>query len=202
MSNTTLVPAAVRRAIIIAGTLLATATSAEAQAGPGPGHRWEIGTPSGWLVPTGDHRTAVKRGGLNAVQASYILHPTVAVTATVGWARTRDLATVAEPKLDVFTYDLGAEFRTPRLPAGPLTVAAFAGLGGGARSYNHRSLDVDATHNVAAYASVGGEIGLGRVRLRLEARDYLADFKALMGEGAAVTRNDVALLAGLRLARR
>lgn len=202
MSHTTQVPAAARRALIIAGTLLATATSAEAQGVTGSGHRWEIGTPSGWLVPTGDHRTALKRGGLNAVQASFVAHPAVAVTATVGWARSRDLATADEPKLDVFTYDLGAEFRTPRLPAGRLTVGAFAGLGAGARSYNHRSLDVDATHNVAAYASVGSEIGMGRVRLRLEARDYVAGFKPLMGEDASATRNDVALLAGLRLVRR
>src|SRR5690606_26197764 len=106
------------------------------------------------------------------------------------------------PKLDVFLYDLGAELRTPRPVArGAFTLRPFVGLGGGARSYNHRSLDVDATHDPAAYGGVGAEIGVRRVRLRLEARDYVTGFAPLAGVGPARVRNDVVLLAGLRLAR-
>jgi hypothetical protein len=73
--------------------------------------------------------------------------------------------------------------------------------GHGARSYNHRKLDVDATHHVAGYAAVGGEPGMGRVGLRLEARDYASGFRPLVGGGSARTRNDVVALLGLRLRR-
>ena len=79
-------------------------------------------------------------------------------------------------------------------------VACRAGAGG--RSYNYRKLDVDATHNLAAYGSVGGELGIRRVRVRLEARDYVTGFKPLAGEGAARTGNDVVVMAGLRFVSR
>ena len=73
----------------------------------------------------------------------------------------------------------------------------FAGIGAGARSYNYRSLDVDATHNLAAYGSVGGELERGRFSLRIEARDYVSGFKPLAGVGSTATRNDVVVLAGI-----
>jgi hypothetical protein len=41
-----------------------------------------------------------------------------------------------------------------------------------------------------------------RIRVRVEARDYVTGFKPLAGTGAAATRNDVVLMAGLRYARR
>ena len=116
-----------------------------------------------------------------------------------GWARSRDVATAGDPKLDVFTYDVGAELRVPSWKKG---FAPFAGAGLGGRSYNYRKLDVDATHNVSAYASAGGELGVRRVRVRIEARDYVSGFKPLSGEGAARTGNDVVVMAGLRLVSR
>jgi hypothetical protein len=82
-----------------------------------------------------------------------------------------------------------------------VTFTPFAGVGAGARSYNYRNLDVDATHNVAGYGTVGGELGMGRVGLRLEVRDYVTGFKPLVGGGTADTRNDVVILVGLRFDR-
>jgi hypothetical protein len=120
-----------------------------------------------------------------------------------GWARSRDLATANTPKLDVFTYDIGAEARAPQMNASEsVSFTPFAGIGAGARSYNYRKLDVDATHNLAAYASAGGELGMGRVHLRLEMRDYVAGFKPLNGLGTSATRNDVVALIGVRFATR
>lgn len=159
--------------------------------------RWELIIPGGQLIPTGDQRDAVQRGGLTAAQLSYVPRPSLAFTATFGWARSRDVASVDHPKLDVFLYDVGVEVRAPSS-----TFTPFAGIGGGARSYDYRSLHADATHNLAAYASAGGEIGMGRVHLRVEARDYVARFRALDGRGASHTRNDVALLVGLRFGTR
>ena len=114
-----------------------------------------------------------------------------------------DIATTGDPKLDVFTYDVGAEVRSNRWNSDQtVTLRPFAGIGAGARSYNYRSLDVDATHNVAAYASMGGDVGYRRVRVRIEARDYVTGYKPLVGTGAADTRNDVVVMAGFRLATR
>ena len=165
--------------------------------------KWEFLASTGAVVPTAAQRDAIKRGNLAAAQLSYVVRPTLAITATLGWARSRDIASVGDPKLDVFTYDLGAEVRAPQWIAGhAVTFSPFAGVGAGARSYNYRSLDVDATHNVAGYLSAGGEFGIRRVRLRLEVRDYVTGFKPLVGDGTAAARNDIVVMTGLRFARR
>lgn len=164
---------------------------------------WEFLVSSGTVVPTGAMRESIKRGNVSAAQLSYVVHPSLAVTATFGWARSRDIASVATPKLDVFMYDLGAEARAPRwIATQAVAISPFAGVGIGGRSYNHRSLDVGATHNVAAYGAAGGELGTSRVRLRVEVRDYVTSFKPLAGAGQAATRNDVVVMAGLRLVGR
>ncbi|HEV3485455.1 MAG TPA: hypothetical protein VG106_08610 [Vicinamibacterales bacterium] len=180
-----------------------SAQGTEPQATSGKTARWEFVLPGGAIVPTGVQRDAIKRGNLTAVQLTYVARPAFAITSTLGWARSRDIATAGDPKLDVFTYDVGAEVRAPRWLAGKaMTFSPFAGVGAGGRSYNYRKLDVAATHNVAAYASAGGELGYRRVRVRLEARDYVTGFKPLDGAGAARTGNDIVVMAGLRLVSR
>lgn len=183
--------------------LLATTLTTESKAAPPPRPTWEFSVPGGLLVPAGAQRAAIHRGHLTAAQLVYVSHPALALTATTGWARSRDVASPGEPRLDVFTYDLGGELRAPRWNAGgSISFRPFAGLGAGVRSYDYRGPDTDATHNLAAYGSVGGELGIGRVRLRLEAREYVTGFKPLDGEGASDTRNDVVAMAGLRFVAR
>jgi len=189
--------------IIMTGILISSASAARAQTAPSARNTFEVLTSSGALIPTGTERSAIKDAPLSTIQASYVMHSRFAVTAMFGWARSRDLATANTPKLDVFTYDIGAEARAPQMNASEsVSFTPFAGIGAGARSYNYRKLDVDATHNLAGYASAGGEVGMGRVHLRLELRDYVAGFKPLNGVGASATRNDVVALVGLRFATR
>jgi hypothetical protein len=176
--------------------------TADAQATGAQRPRWEFDIIEGTVVPTAQ-RDPVKRANITAAQLSYVVRPDFAITATLGWARSRDLHSIGEPRLDVFTYDVGAEVRTPRWKAGRvITFSPFAGGGAGARSYNYRHLDVDATHNVAAYLSAGCEFGIHHVLLRLEVRNYVTGFKPLNGGGKADTRNDVVVMTGLRFARR
>jgi hypothetical protein len=177
------------------------AHTSAAQTSIAPPGRWELRLPSGALVSTGAQRGTIKDAELSAAQLSYAVRPRLAVTTTLGWARSRDIASEGDPKLDVFTYDVGAEARAPQwLDGERLTFSPFLGAGIGGRSYNYRGLDVDATHNVSAYGTVGGEAGLGRIRLRLEVRDYVAGFKPLDGSGLASTHNDVVVMFGVNLA--
>jgi hypothetical protein len=195
------VAAAFGCALATAGTAFAQTADAPPTTAPKAG--WEFLVSSGSVVPTGAERQTIQRGNLTAAELSYVVHPALAFTATLGWARSRDIASVGDPKLDLFTYDVGAEARAPKWTLGhAITVSSFAGLGAGARSYNYRSLDVDATHNLSGYGSAGGEIGVRRVRVRIEARDYVSGFKPLNGQGAAVTRNDVVVMAGIRIVAR
>jgi len=184
------------------GLLLITARAAAAQSPTPPSKRWDVLFTGGAFVPAGDQRNVLKDAQASAVQLSWLVRPSLAITGSFGWARSRDRILVNTPKLDVFTSDVGMEYRAPQLFAGHfVTFSPFAGVGGGARSYNYRKLDVDATHNLAGYGAIGGELGIGRVGLRVEVRDYATGFKPLNGTGASATRNDVSIMAGLKFNR-
>jgi hypothetical protein len=83
--------------------------------------------------------------------------------------------------------------------AGAVSFTPLAGLGIGGRTYKYRDLDVGAKTDVAGYGALGGELGFGRVGVRVEGRDYVSRFKPLTTDGDAKTRNDVTLAAGLTL---
>ncbi len=203
MTPSTSIARTVRLASSAAALIVATAVAARAQdAAPRRSSSWEVRVASGAYVGMGAQRQSLKDGSLTSLQVSRLIRPQLAVTGTFAWARSRDLASFDAPKLDVFTSDLGLEVRSAeRGRDRAVSLSTFAGFGGGARSYNHRALDLPATHNLAAYASVGGEMGLGRVALRLEARDYTSGFRPLAGSGTSVSRNDVVVMGALRFNR-
>jgi len=196
----------INRSVVLAaaiGIAIASTLSAQgADQAPAKQARWEFQMTSGALMPTGSQRDAIRSANLSAAQLMYVPARSLAITSSFGWARSKDVAAAGAPKLDVFTYDVGAELRSPRAKLGTTTIASFAGLGVGGRSYNYRKLDVDATHNASAYASAGGELGVRRLRVRIEARDYVSGFKPLAGVGASRTGNDVVVMAGLRIVGR
>lgn len=186
-------------AVAALGMLASPTRTASAQSTAPRESAWELRFTSGALIPTGSERSTLKDAQLSAAQLSWVVRPSLAITGTFGWARSRDLASPDTPKLDVFASDLGVEVRPSQWFADrAVTFSAFAGAGAGARSYNYRSLDVDATNNLAAYGAVGGELGVSRIGLRLEVRDYATGFRPLVGTGKSDTRNDMVLMVGLR----
>ncbi len=188
--------------VLVLASLLTTSGLAHGQPSVATKPGFELLVPSGTVVPTGAQEDDVTRANLTAVQLSYGLRPDLVLTSTVGWARTRPLGLGPEAKLDLFTYDAGVEYRLPRRSADRrINFRPFTGVGMGARTHNYRHLDVATTHNLATYASAGGELGLSRVRVRLEVRDYLT-WVTPFGTSDTTRRNDVAVLAGLRLALR
>lgn len=181
--------------------LLTVSGLAQAQASATRKPGFELLMPTGTFTPKGAHDEDLKRANLTAVQLSYGLRPDLVLTSTVGWARTHATGLGADAKLDMFTYDIGAECRIPRrVGDGRFNVKPFTGLGVGARSYNYRDIDAATTHNLAAYAAAGGEIGLAKVRVRLEVRNYMTWLNPAGTDN--VRRNDVAFMAGVRLGGR
>jgi hypothetical protein len=196
------ISSAVSRTALTAIALIASTQTSAAQTSPTPASAWELRFTSGAFVPTGAQRNFLEDAQVSAAQLSWVVRPSLAVTGTFGWARSRDLASVDTPKLDVFSSDVGIELRgAERFADRAVTFKPFAGLGAGARSYNYRNLDVTATNNLAGYGTVGGELGIGRVGLRLEVRDYATGFKPLVGTGVSDSRNDIMMMLGLRFNR-
>lgn len=188
-------------AVATLGLLLTATAVVEAQTAPAQPPRWEFLVSSGALIPTGAQRDAIARGGMTAAQLSFV-PGRVAITATLGWARSRDVASVDRPKLDAFVADVGMELRAPRVRVAGVSVKPFGSAGVGLRSYNYRHITMDATHNVAGFVGAGSELGSGCLRVRLEVRDYVSAFTGLDGAAPRVTRNDLVVMAGLRIGRR
>lgn len=182
--------------LLTAGRVVTAQTSAPQE------RKWELRVSDGAFVPTGEQRSSLQNGHVTAAQLAWLVRPSVAVTGTFGWVRSRDVASIDAPKLDVFTSDVGLELRPAQWFAErAVTFSPFVGFGAGARSYNYRNLNVDATSNLAGYGSVGGELGFRRVGLRVEARDYATGFRPLVSGGRSDVRNDVVIMAALRFKR-
>ena len=160
---------------------------------------FEIRPYAGAYIPTGDQRDLLKDAVIVGGQASYRILPQLAVTGTVGWAPSKDRITAGDQKLDLWQYDVGAELRAPSwFTSGTIDFTPFVGLGAGGRTYSYRDLDVDSKTNVAGYGVLGGELGFGRIGWRVEARDYVSQFRPFTG-GDSKTRNDVTVATGVTL---
>jgi hypothetical protein len=192
-----------RRILTIAAVLLGIGRTVNAQEVGSAPTGWSLRLPSGAMIATGDQRNSVHDAALSALQISHPVLPGISVTGTFSWARSSDVAAAGTPKLDVFQSDLGLETCNHLwFSSAAVSFGTFAGAGAGVRSYNYRKLDVDATHNAAGYVSAGGELGIRRMAVRIEARDYMTGFKPLTGHGESVSRNDVVIMAAFRFNRR
>jgi len=188
-------PARVAAAVFALSTAFVPSTSQAQDVRSSNG--FELRPYVGAYIPTGDQRDILKDAVLVGGQASYRLLPQLAITGTVGWAPSKDRVTPGDETVDLWQYDLGAELRAPAWQTwGTLDFTPFIGLGGGGRTYNYRDLDVDAKTNIAGYGVLGGEVGFGRLGVRLEARDYVSRFKPFDG-GDSKTRNDVTVATGV-----
>jgi hypothetical protein len=178
------------------------ATSAGAQDVTSRLRAFELRGYVGAYIPTGTQRDLLKDALLVGAQAAYSVIPQLALTGSFGWAPSKDRITAGDQTLDLFQYDVGVEGRLPSSKASRTdtwSFTPFAGLGVGGRTYSYRDLDVGSKTNVAGYGALGGELGLGGIGVRLEARDYVSRFKPLTDIGDTKTRNDVTLAAGLTL---
>jgi hypothetical protein len=199
-STGTILRHASRGALSAAGVLVASVQVAVAQAPAATSGSWEFRISGGSFVPTGSQRNVVKEGQVTAAQLSWLVRPSIAVSGTFSWARSRDLTMVDTPKLDVLTSDLGVEARPIRWFANaPVSMSPFVGLGAGVRTYNPRTAGDGTTNAAVGYASAGGEFGIGRVGLRLEVRDYVSN--ARFARTTSGMRNDVVVSAALRFNR-
>jgi hypothetical protein len=192
----------VRSAVVLTKLALAVVTQpAAAQNRHDSNNGFELRAFTGAYLPTGKQRDILKNAVVVGAQASYRVIPFMAFTGSFGWSPSKDRVIPGDETLDIFQYDLGAEARATSFRRfGALNFTPFIGLGLGGRTYKYRDLDdIDSKTNFLGYGALGGELGFGRIGVRVEGRDYISGFKPLNGTGETRTRNDITVAAGLTL---
>ena len=188
--------AAYRGALMVT-CLMTWAASGRAQT---PATRGEVRPFVGAYLPTGDQRDLLRDAFLVGLQGAYRVIPQFAITGSVAWSPSKDRITRGDQSIDLYHYDVGVEGRAASwLRGAAWDFTPFFGLGIGGRTYDYRDLDVETRTRGVGYGALGAELGLGRVGVRVEARDYLSSFVPLTGPGDSETRNDVTLSAGLTI---
>jgi hypothetical protein len=186
------------RRVLTAAALFTAAAAAQPAGAQTSGIGLELRPFVGAYIPTGDQRDFVKDAVLVGGEASWRVIPAFALTGTFAWSPSKDRLTAGDQTLDIFQYDVGGELRVPSAyGVGFAQLTPFVGLGIGGRTYSYRDLDVSSKSNVDGYGALGGDIGFGPIALRIEARDYVSQFKPLVGGGDTKTRNDIGLAAGV-----
>lgn len=183
-----------RTLVLLAAVLALQATPVQAQFTP------EVRPFAGAYIPTGDQADVLKSSFLVGIQAAVEVNEALHLLGTFGYATPRPDRPTIGNDVHLYQYDVGAElFRIiPFSSNDHWTFRPFAGMGLGARTHDFKDRgDTDAQTYFSGYGALGVEIQNRRVALRIEARDYVTRFRGLLGNEAAVARNDVMLGAGV-----
>jgi hypothetical protein len=157
----------------------------------------EVRPVAGAYVPTGRQHQLLDDGLALGAQLAVELERGAHLVAGFLWIPTEQRTTGVDDRIEMAQFDLGAEWLSPGRRRLHDNVNPLAGVGVGLRAYRSRDADTPSQANLAGYASLGGEIKVQRVAVRLELRDYLSAFRGLRGDESTSLRNDVAITFGL-----
>jgi hypothetical protein len=182
-----------KRLIATAAALAAVTTTVAAQT---PTMTPELRPFVGASIPTGDQRDLFKDATVFGLQAAVEIQPTFHLLGTFAWVPGVTKYTVAEDKVQIFQYDVGAElgFALPLSPT--MTFKPFAGLGAGARTFDYKADELATKTGAVGYGAIGSEIQFDRIGLRCEARDNVFSFRSPMKGVDTKTRNDLRMSFG------
>jgi hypothetical protein len=184
-----------RTLVITCVLLLTAATAAVAQMRT---QRWlEIRPTAGAMLPTGDQRDMFDDAASFALQTAWAQSRNLHIVGSFAWIPTNHKFTgVSDPDVNLFQYDVGAEISMVRPMGERWDFRPFVGAGIGGRTYDYDAASLERKTSLAGYGTLGLEFQRGVAALRLEARDYLYQFKDPI-QNENFTRNDVGLAVGV-----
>lgn len=181
-------------AMLAAASALHAAALDAQENGPRPTR--EIRPYVGAYVPVGamrrDFRDATMLGLQAAIERSRYLH----LVGNASWTHGHNRYDRGSDRTDIWQYDAGVELNLYRPQAAGWVFRPFVGVGGGARTLDHRASGLASYTCTTGYGSLGTELQTGGVALRVEARDYMACFKSPV-TGQHDTRSDLGLSLGV-----
>jgi hypothetical protein len=181
------------RGIILALALSAGASAAAAQSPP---VRLELRPTVGALIQTGAQRDVFKTSTTYGLQAAWEVKPAFHLVGSFAWSPAHHKLPANDDAVNVFLYDVGAEFDLVQPMGVNWELKPFLGVGAGARTYSYHAANFELHTGPAVYGAVGTEIQYRAVALRLEARDFVQRFE-YPDRTSTKTRNDIGFSAGL-----
>lgn len=173
-----------------AAVLVAVSSPAAAQL---ESHPWRPGPEArafgGAFIPTNAQRSVLSDAVFVGGQLGYEVWHAVTLVGSFGWSPNNDV-------LRVYQYDFGGEFALTRPMSKGWTFRPYLGAGVGGITYDFRDQVTESQTYLTGYGAVGAEFELYSLAVRLEARDYLSDWKGLDGKQPSSIRNHVTLALG------
>ncbi len=186
-----------RAVSLVCAAAVAFASVAAAQGSTYP--KPEIRPFVGAYVPTGNQADMFKSAVVAGAQIAFETNDMISLLGNFGWAPADNKLTgLTDQKTNTFMYDVGMEVATASKLNADWEFKPFFGLGAGARTYSYADATLSSETDFAAYGALGTEFQLGRTALRLEARDYVSNFKEPITSKTS-TRNDITFNLGFAL---
>ena len=178
---------------LMIGAALPTAARAQMK-------RFEVHSIGGFFVPTGDQRDELKDAMMLGLGGGYQLTPKLSVVGNFAWSGSKAKQLIDEPNVNIYHYDVGAQYRVAHLTTGgDWHFLPFLGAGIGGRTYDTEQNGVETQTNFTGYGSLGMEVQYKKLGWRIEGRDYLSSYTGLTGASDRTTRSDVGILTGMTL---
>jgi hypothetical protein len=176
----------------LAALLIASAAAAQTRKAA-----MEIRPFAGVYVPTGAQHDIFRIAPMVGVQGALELRPNIHLVGELSWVPANMKVATTNDNAHILSQDLGVEMLLVReLPNGWL-VKPFAGLGGGIRNFLYRANEFTSRGGPAGYGTLGSELEIGSIALRLEARGHIFRYRPPMTGSDNVTRRDLSVQLGM-----
>jgi hypothetical protein len=179
------------RALSFFAVALACAVPAAAQT-----PLFEVRPTVGAYLPTGAQRDLFRTSAMYGIQYALELRPTFHFVGSFIYMPAHSKFQVSDARVNLFQYDVGAEFNARAALVGAWELRPFVGVGAGGRTYDYATSDFATRSCAAAYGAAGTEFQYGLTALRVEGRHYLSCFKDPVRNDTRA-RNDFELSLGI-----
>lgn len=120
------------------------------------------------------------------------------IVGSFGWSPGTMVRTVSPYNVNTYIYDLGLERAFhPAITSTDWEEGPFAGAGIGGHTYDYKDPSLATKTFFSGYLSLGEEMQLRRISLRLEGRLYGTQFQSPTANSHTTMKTDLAILSGL-----
>ena len=152
----------------------------------------------GGYFPIGSQqRSGFREGAVLGLDGALELSPNVHIVGSMGWAPIQHELPVADDRLDIFLYDVGAELSLRHPLPDHWWLRPFVGGGAGIRTYRYHDRSLIDRMAMAGNLVGGAELQVRRTAFRFETRGSLVRVRPPTESARARVRSDLRVAIGV-----